>query len=107
MKLSTYTKGFRKLYSSSDCFTDFLCIALQRYTFRLGIKTKNVKLQAEYNSHRKLCKQFIASAIENCHTVVEYLNKQGIDLNETQPFRLNLLNDMVDWAESQEDSHQI
>ena len=107
MKLSTYTKNFRKFYNSSDCPTVFLCIALKRYSYTISLKTENPKLQAEYESHRELCKQFIDSAIEGCYTVVDYLSSKDMDLRSAQPFRLNLLNDMVDWAESQEDSHQI
>ena len=107
MKLSTYTKQFRKFYNSSDCVTVFLCIALNRYSYTISLKTENPKLQAEYESHRELCKQFIDSAIEGCYTVVDYLNSKGADLYSAREFRLNLLNDMVDWAESQEDSHQL
>ena len=107
MKLSTYTKNFRKFYNSSDCAIDFLCFALNRYSYTISLKTENPKLQAEYESHRELCKQFIDSAIEGCYTVVDYLNSKGMDVSSAQPFRLDLLNAMVDWAESQEDSHQI
>lgn len=120
MKLSTFVKKltakYKKEQKSSPKDHHYLCTAARNLHISLYQNTTNTKLQTEYLTLANLCKEFISKAIHGKDTVRQYLvttfkySQEEIsdwDLYpECHAFRLNLLNDMLDWAIAQEESHQ-
>ena len=108
MKLSTFCKLVKKEYLSDmkdlDPITQqtYLCNRVSSVTYKLT--TKHPAQEIQYLELDALCKQFILSQIGHKETVYTYLASMDMprDFEICHKFRLNLLEDMIDWAEAQE-----
>ena len=110
MKLSTFAKKVKQAYVKNTFYSPYLCTNIICVTMALGKKAnyKNA-LCNQYREFEEKCLEFISSSIGHNKVVHQYMHAQNLEITEetVHAFRLNLLNDMIDWAESQEQSHQL
>ena len=128
MKLSTFCRIMKasylnaeyieKKYPTSDCprYVSFfesvwLCNHANNVSYQLQTRTQNRKLIEEYAELTILVHTFIKSAINPHETADAYIRDKhdmcGPVDSLVLEFRKTILNDMIDWAESQEQSHQL
>ena len=128
MKLSTFCRIMKasylnaeyieKKYPTSDCplsvsFFEsvWLCNHANNVCYQLQTRTQNRKLIEEYAELTILVHAFIKSAINPHQTADAYIRDKHDMHGQTDSlvleFRKTILNDMIDWAESQEQSHQL
>ena len=127
MKLSTFCRIMKasylnaeyieKRYPTPDCpfsvkFYEsvWLCNHANNVSYRLQARTQNMKLIDEYAELTILVHTFIKSAIGSHATADAYIRDKydmhGPVDSLVLEFRKCLLNDMIEWAKSQEQSHQ-
>ena len=110
MKLSTFAKKVKQAYIKNTFESPHLCTNITRVTIALGKKANyKIALYNQYREFEEKCLEFISSSIGNNQIVHQYMRAQNLEITEetVHAFRLNLLNDMIDWAEAQEQSHQL
>ncbi len=128
MKLSTFCRIMKasylnaeyieKKYSTSGCplsvkFYEsvWLCNHANNVCYQLQIRTQNRKLIEEYAELTILVHTFIKSAINPHQTADTYIKDKHDMYGQTDSlvleFRKCLLNDMIEWAEAEEQSHQL
>lgn len=127
MKLSTFCRIMKasylnaeyieKKYPTSDCplsvsFPEsvWLCNHANNVSYRLQTRTQNRKLIEEYAELTILVHAFIKSAINPHQTADAYIRDKYDMHGQTDSlvleFRKTILNDMIEWAEAEEQSHQ-
>ena len=128
MKLSTFCRimnasylnaeYIEKKYPTSDCplsvsFFEsvWLCNHANNVCYRLQTRTQNRKLIEEYVELTRLVQEFIKSAINPHQTADAYIRDKhdmhGPVDSLVLEFRKTILNDMIEWAEAEEQSHQL
>ena len=120
MKLSTFVKQVRKdfftCYNDPD-WTDvhiYLCNRCHHVLYKLVAKYPNSKNISAYIEFERLCKNFICNRLKRQETVRQYLvftRQLPVAVNmyaqECNEYRIKILDEMLDWAIAQEESHQL
>lgn len=127
MKLSTFCRIMKASYLNAEyiekryptpdwpLFVKFyesvwLCNHANNVSYRLQTRTQNRKLIEEYAELTILVHTFIKSVIGPYETADAYIRDKydmyGPVDSLALEFRKTILNDMIEWAESQEQSHQ-
>ena len=128
MKLSTFCRIMKasylnptymeKRYPTSDCPLSvsfyrsvWLCNHATNVSYRLQTRTQNRKLIEEYAELTRLVHAFIKSVIGPHETADAYIRDKhdmhGQMDSLVLEFRKTILNDMIEWAEAEEQSHQL
>ena len=120
MKLSTFVKQVRKEFFTryNDPYWTYthiyLCNQCHQARCELAVRYSNPNCIKTYIEFEELCKEFIHSRIKRKETVRQYLLQTGqlpVTVNmytqECNEYRVKILDEMLDWAIAQEESHQI
>lgn len=88
----------------------WLCNHANNVSYQLQARTRNMKLRTEYIELTGLVRAFIKSQIGPHETADAYiraeLDMHGPVTEQVLEFRHKLLNDMIECAEAEEQSHQ-
>jgi hypothetical protein len=119
MKLSTFVRRINADYKrecarkkkAKNRGSTFLCICahsvMRACGAKIGYNSRN-PLMEHYYSLYEMCEEFITKEIKCSYTVCSYLTEvlqRTPTGKEEHECRLNILKDMIDWAQAQETSN--